>query len=110
MDQPPPHSGFERRFGGRDQQASESEHLYQKSAPILARFTTWSALRRAEAILGSRQKVRSATDRVSVTLLRGCGGVHLILANLPGVSYNSAPRRFRETRTTILNWQDSPMM
>jgi hypothetical protein len=33
--------------------------------------------------------------------------VHLILANLPGVSYESAPRRFRETRSTILNWQDS---
>jgi hypothetical protein len=34
-----------------------------------------------------------------VTLLRG--GMHLILANPPGVSYKSAPRKFRETRSTI---------
>jgi len=27
-----------------------------------------------------------------------------MLANLPGVSYESAPRRFRETRSTILDW------
>jgi hypothetical protein len=30
-----------------------------------------------------------------------------MLANLPGVGYESAPRRFRETRSTILEWQDS---
>ncbi len=41
-------------------------------------------------------------DSVSVTLLRVEEGVHLIQANLPGVSYKSAPRRFRETRSTIL--------
>jgi len=29
-----------------------------------------------------------------------------MLANLPGVSYKSASRRFRETRSTILDWQD----
>jgi hypothetical protein len=54
-----------------------------------------------------RQKARSAADRVPVALLRGYGGEHLVQANLPGVSYESAPRRFRETRSTILNWQDS---
>jgi len=31
------------------------------------------------------EEERSGTDWLSVTLLRG--GVHLILANLPGVSY-----------------------
>ena len=30
-----------------------------------------------------------------------------MLANLPGVGYESAPRRFRETRSTIPEWQDS---
>ena len=45
----------------------------------------------------------SATDLVSVVLLRGKEGVRLILANLPSVSYESAPRRFRETRSTILD-------
>jgi len=40
---------------------------------------------------------------VSVTLRRGEEGVHLMLANLPGVSYESAPKRFRETRSTILD-------
>jgi hypothetical protein len=30
-----------------------------------------------------------------------------MLANLPGVGYESAPRRVRETRSTILEWQDS---
>lgn len=34
-----------------------------------------------------------------VTLLRG--GMHLILANPPGVSYKSVPRKFRETRSTM---------
>jgi hypothetical protein len=29
--------------------------------------------------------------------------VHLMLANLPDVSYESAPKRFRETRSTILD-------
>jgi hypothetical protein len=29
-----------------------------------------------------------------------------MLANLPGVGYESAPRRFRETRSTILEWQE----
>jgi len=48
----------------------------------------------------------SATDSVSVALLRANEGVHLMLANLPGVSYKSASRRFRETRSTILDWQD----
>jgi hypothetical protein len=42
-------------------------------------------------------------DSVSVTLPRCEEGVHLILANLPGVSYESAPSRFRETRGTILD-------
>ncbi len=28
-----------------------------------------------------------------------------MLANLPGVSYESAPKRFRETRSTILDWR-----
>jgi hypothetical protein len=40
----------------------------------------------------------SVASSVIVTLPRG--GVRLILANLPGVSYKSAPRRFRETRST----------
>ena len=48
----------------------------------------------------------SATDLVSVTLLRGEEGVHLMLANLPGVSYESAPRQFRETRITVANWEN----
>jgi hypothetical protein len=47
------------------------------------------------------------TDSVSGTLLRGEEAVHLMLANLPGVSYESAPRRFRETRSTILDWRNS---
>ncbi len=34
-----------------------------------------------------------------VTLLRG--GMHLILANPPGVSYKSVPGKFRETRSTM---------
>jgi hypothetical protein len=42
---------------------------------------------------------------VSATLLRGEERVHLMLANLPGVSYERAPKRFRETRSTILDWQ-----
>ena len=29
-----------------------------------------------------------------------------MLANLPGVSYESAPKRFWETRSTILDWED----
>ena len=29
-----------------------------------------------------------------------------MLANLPGVSYESAPKRFRETRSTILDCED----
>jgi hypothetical protein len=62
-------------------------------------------MRRTEVNLAHDEEERSATDWASLTLLRG--GVHLILANLPGVSYESAPRRFRETRSTILNWQDS---
>lgn len=48
----------------------------------------------------------SVTDSVSVTLLRGEEAVHLMLANLPGVSYESAPRRFRETRSTMLDWEN----
>ena len=44
-----------------------------------------------------------ATDSVSVALPRDEVGVHLMLANLPGVSYESASRRFRETRSTILD-------
>jgi hypothetical protein len=62
-------------------------------------------MRRAEVNVAHAKEERSVTDWASVTFLRG--GVHLILANLPGVSYESAPRRFRETRSTILNWQDS---
>jgi len=30
-----------------------------------------------------------------------------MLANLPGVSYESAPGRFRETRSTILDCENS---
>jgi hypothetical protein len=45
---------------------------------------------------------RSVTNSMLVTLLRG--GMHLILANLPGFSYKSAPRKFRETRST---WKES---
>jgi hypothetical protein len=40
-------------------------------------------------------------NSVFVTLLRGEEGVHLILANLSGVSYKSAPGRFREIRSTV---------
>jgi hypothetical protein len=56
-------------------------------------------MQRTEVIVPSRAEAGKK--------LRGCGGVHLILANLPGVSYESAPRRFRETRSTILNYQNS---
>jgi hypothetical protein len=45
-------------------------------------------------------------DSEPVALLRGKEGVRLILANLPDVSYESAPRRFRETRSTILDQED----
>lgn len=48
-------------------------------------------MRRIEVMVAPREEERSATDRVSVTLPRGCGGVHLILANLPDVSHKSAP-------------------
>jgi hypothetical protein len=41
----------------------------------------------------------SVTNSMSVTLLRG--GMHLILANPPSDSYKSAPRKFRETRSTM---------
>src|SRR5580693_2240554 len=52
-------------------------------------------------------KKKEARRTVCPSRFSGVRGVHLILANLPGVSYESAPRRFRETRSTILNWQDS---
>jgi len=42
---------------------------------------------------------------VSATLLWGEERVHLMLANLPGVSYEREPKRFRETRSTIRDWQ-----
>src|SRR5580704_6018034 len=45
---------------------------------------------------------KSATDSNRRRAFQG--GVHLILANPPGVSYKSEPRRFRETRST---WWDS---
>jgi len=45
----------------------------------------------------------STTDTLSVALLRAKEGVPLMLANFPGVGYESAPRRFRETRSTILD-------
>src|ERR1700675_2649513 len=67
-----------------------------------------SALRRQRlyARTASRQVERSvafrrwksATDSNRRRAFQG--GVHLILANPPGVSYKSAPRRFRETRST----------
>ena len=60
-------------------------------------------LKPESAALGDRRD-GSATDLVSAALHRGKEGVRLILANLPGVSYKSAPRRFRETRSTILDW------
>lgn len=47
----------------------------------------------------------SATDAVPVELLKS-EGVHLVLANLAGVSYESEPRRFWETRSTILDEED----
>src|SRR5208282_290830 len=43
---------------------------------------------------------KSATDSKRRRAFRGCERVHLILANPPGVSYKSAPRGFRETRST----------
>jgi hypothetical protein len=51
----------------------------------------------------------SAMDSVSAALLRG-EGVLLMLANLAGVSYESAPTRFREIRSTILDEEDFPTL
>jgi hypothetical protein len=50
----------------------------------------------------------SATNTKSIALLGGEKGVHLILEKIfPGVSYKSAPGRFRETRSTILDFENS---
>ncbi len=43
---------------------------------------------------------KSATDSKRRRAFQGLTGVHLILANPPSVSYKSAPRGFRETRST----------
>jgi hypothetical protein len=65
-------------------------------------------MRRTEVNVAPGEEEKEARRTpASVTLFRGEEGVHLILANLPGFSYESAPRRLRESRSTILNLPDS---